>query len=290
MTPITSADALAYELYQPPQASGDPSALVVMLHGSDLPQRDFAVATGMNELAREQGFLVLYPELGMPSAPGSEWHWFELGAEERGRGESAQIAQLTLQIAARHQVDRDRIYIAGQSAGAAMAASVAASYPELYAAVGAHPGMPGRVAINLAEALAVQRQSNDEGPSLLARLSRADLAPSADVDTAVPVPTIVFHPESASQRPEVGDPPATERRRYRGSARPAAFEQPPSALSGEPAEYSLVHGNGPAWANGEPNDGSRSGAPAHGGSVGVSVAASAEMLRFFFAQPGPLRV
>jgi poly(hydroxyalkanoate) depolymerase family esterase len=255
-----------------------------MLHGGHQDPHAFAVATGMNQLAREQGFLVLYPELSQPSTPDTDWHWFERGNQARGSGESAQIAALTLDIAARNQVDPDRIYIAGLSAGAAMAASVAAAYPELYAAVGVHAGMPSRLAINLAEALAVQQQSTAEGLSLLARLSRADLAPSAGVVTAVPVPTIVFHAEQADPHIAGTDLGVVERTRFRGSPRPVPADSP---AHHDLAEHSLVHGNGAAWAGGRGPQAVAGDAADVAGRLGL--AASAEMLLFFFAQPGPPR-
>ena len=279
-----AAVPLGYELYRPAQSAGGLRPLVVMLHGGHQDPHDFAVATGMNQLAREQGFLVLYPELPQASTPETDWHWFEHANQARGSGEAAQIAALTLDIAGRNPVDPDRIYIAGLSAGAAMAASVAAAFPELYAAVGVHAGMPGRVAINLAEALAVQRQSAGQGPSLLARLSRADLAPSATVVIAVPVPTIVFHAEQADPDTEPADCGVAGRTRFRGSPRPVPSDSPGRHAL---AEHWLVHGNRPAWVGGQAAE------PAAGDEAALaakmSLAASAEMLRFFFAQAGPLR-
>ena len=138
-----------YKLYVPTQSTGQPQPLVVMLHGCTQNPDDFAVGTGMNERAREQGFCVLYPEQSQDANPQRCWNWFKHNHQRRGSGEPALIASMTQAIMKEHNIDPRRVFIAGLSAGGAMAAIVADAYPDIFAAVGVHSGLPNGAASNV---------------------------------------------------------------------------------------------------------------------------------------------
>lgn len=152
-----------FKLYVPPSGSGRARRLVVMLHGCTQNPDDFATGTGMNELGREQDFFVLYP------------------AQSRGAGEPALLASMTRAVIALHGIDPRQVYIAGLSAGGAMAAIVAAAYPYIFAAVGVHSGLASGAAGGVGEALMVMRSGMREA-------ARAGIA-----TPPTGLPTIVFH-------------------------------------------------------------------------------------------------
>ena len=178
-----------FKLYAPPGHAGRALPLVVMLHGCTQDPDDFAAGTGMNELAREQGFFVLYPAQSQDANASRCWNWFQHNHQQRGSGEPALLASLTQAVMAQHGIDARRVYIAGLSAGGAMAAIVAAAYPDTFAAVGVHSGLPRGAAGNIIEALAAMK-SGGAGLDLYAKAGRIG---NALGPPQILVPTIVFH-------------------------------------------------------------------------------------------------
>jgi poly(3-hydroxybutyrate) depolymerase len=85
------------------------------------------------------------------------WNWFDTAHQGRSAGEPAMLAALTRLIIARYPVDESRVYIAGLSAGGAMAAIVATHYPELFAALGVHSGLPTGAAKDVMSAFQAMR-------------------------------------------------------------------------------------------------------------------------------------
>jgi poly(3-hydroxybutyrate) depolymerase len=109
---------LAYRLYTPHGSPLRRMPLVVMLHGCSQSAVDFAIGTGMNRLADELGFVVLYPQQSQSANLARCWNWHKPDNQARGRGEPAVIAALTRHAMALSRANPARIYIAGLSAGA----------------------------------------------------------------------------------------------------------------------------------------------------------------------------
>ena len=159
------------------QAASGPLPLIVLLHGCKQNALDFAMGTGMNALADQHQVVVLYPEQLSKANSGGCWNWFEPAHQTRS-GEPGMIAALTRKTISASQggvqIDPNRVYIAGLSAGGAMSAVVAELYPDIFAAVGVHSGLPAGAAQSMIGAFGAMRRGSP-------------------VQTATAMPTIIFH-------------------------------------------------------------------------------------------------
>jgi poly(hydroxyalkanoate) depolymerase family esterase len=255
-----------YSLFVPQGIAPAGAPMVVMLHGASQDPADFAAGTAMNLAASRLGFVVLYPAQSSKANAHRCWSWFDARHQSRSDGEPARLAALTTHVAQRLGVNRKRVYVAGLSAGGAMAVLMGELFPELYAAVGVHSGLAPRVATDFSTALAAMRGE-----------ARPSAAPPSGV------PTIVFHGDRdttvhALNGEQVIDACVGTGGRFdstmdvgpdgRRFTRRTYLRPDGRAL----AEHWILHGAGHAWS---------------GGRIGGTFAdtrgpdASGEMLRFF---------
>jgi poly(hydroxyalkanoate) depolymerase family esterase len=135
---IVAGKRMEYWLYRPAGMQADATLpLVVMLHGCEQGAVDFAQGTRMNTLGESKGFGVLYPQQSTRAQRNRCWPWFR-SEVQAGDGEILLIAAIIRRVVARQGFDPQRVYVAGLSAGAAMAHILALRHPELVAAVGLH--------------------------------------------------------------------------------------------------------------------------------------------------------
>ncbi|MFP6561005.1 PHB depolymerase family esterase [Paraburkholderia sp. B3] len=163
-TPQRAARTLAYGLYLP-AGHDDPSGLplVVMLHGCQQSMDTFAEGTRMNLLADRHGFAVVYPEQSAQAHPHQCWHWYD-AREEAGGGEAAAVVSLVDTLVDEYGFDASRVYLAGLSAGAGLAALLAVRAPDRFAAVALHSGPAFGEARSGVQALDVMRRGLHQDP------------------------------------------------------------------------------------------------------------------------------
>ncbi len=178
-------------LADPQGEPGEPRApLLVLLHGCTQDADDMARGTRMDQLARERGVAVLYPEQSTAANATRCWNWFEPAHQRRGAGEPALIAGMIEETVRARGLDPERVFVAGISAGGALAATLAATYPDRISGVAVYSGVPFGAARGLPEALEVMG-----GEAETPNRDLADAMIDAMGDRARPVPLLVLHGE-----------------------------------------------------------------------------------------------
>lgn len=251
----SQAGARPYKLYIPSTYADQPLPLVVMLHGCTQTPDDFASGTRMNELAEERQCFVLYPEQTSAANRSRCWNWFKRGDQRRDHGEPQILAGMTREVMSRYRVEPTRVFVAGLSAGGAMAAVLGAAYPELYAAVGIHSGLACASAHDLPSALAAMRGTR----------SAASGAARDSTPAAIATPTIVFHGDGdKTVHPRNGEQVVSQAVRQHDTAGVDASAERGEVPGGRSytrtvhrdstgrivVEHWLVHGGAHAWFGG----------------------------------------
>ncbi len=216
------------------------------------------------------------------------WNWFNRKDQARDRGEPALIAGITREVMRDYEVDPHKVFIAGISAGGAMAVIMATVYPELFAAVGVHSGLAYGAAHNATSAFLALRGGT--------KRTRGRRARSTDARSDPPRRA----PRRRSSFTAIKMGPCTRATAARWSIRRSRGRRIPTVLckrrrkerttvNGRDytatiyrtrgrrpiVEYWELHGAGHAW----------SGGSASGSFTDESGPdASAEMVRFFFSQ------
>jgi poly(hydroxyalkanoate) depolymerase family esterase len=239
-----------YKVYVPSSYNGQAAPLIVMLHGCKQNPNDFAAGTGMNAIAEQNNCFVVYPAQALAANGSNCWNWFKADNQQRDWGEPSIIADITRDVMREYPIDPSRVYVAGLSAGGAMAAIMAAAYPDLYAAVGVHSGLPVGAARDVPSAFAAMKN----GPATTQRRNAR----------GAPIPVIMFHGDRDTRvHPCNGEQVLTQCVEWnetevtvhegkvphgRAFTRAVQHDCNGKAI----AEKWIVHGAGHAWSGGSP--------------------------------------
>ena len=276
-----------YKVYIPSSYSGQPLPLMVMLHGCTQNPDDFSAGTQMNAVAEEKQCFVVYPAQDQSANASKCWNWFKAVDQQRGQGEPSIIAGITEAVIAEYGLDRDKVYIAGLSAGGAMAIIMGTTYPDLYKAVGVHSGLPYAAANDLSSAMRAMR-------GVAARHARHHHGGGASQAALAAIPIIVFHGDRDTtvsalngdqliddfvRNFEQGEAVARMHVLVEDGGKPGhrTYTRTSHHVGDQPAlaEHWVIHGAGHAWAGGSANG-------SYTDASGPD--ASREMLRFFYTQ------
>ena len=162
-----------YLLYVPLGFGGlDKRPLVVLLHGCRQAPEDFAAMTRIVALADRHGWLVLLPRQSEKANTLACWNWFD-PATVAGDGEVAIVAAQVKSVQRTYGVHARRVFVAGLSAGGALAAALGVRHAEMFAGVFVHSGLACGAASSMAQAAQAMAQGPAGDPVKLAAEARA---------------------------------------------------------------------------------------------------------------------
>ena len=265
-----------FKLFVPAGQPAGPRGLVVMLHGCAQDPNDFANGTDMNRIAQAHGLAVAYPAQTRDHNGASCWNWFAPAHQMRGTGEPAILASLARGLMREFGLAPSEVFVAGLSAGGAMAVILGDTYPDVFSAVGVHSGLPRGAASTVMSALSAMRSgaapASAAGGPARSRPNRRRIVFHGDADSTV-------HPSNAPQIVLGAVGSRAPARVTPGSAAGRDYVRTQYLLPDGTVDVELwlVKGAGHAWSGGK-------AAGSYTDPRGPD--ASGEMLRFFLTRPG----
>jgi poly(hydroxyalkanoate) depolymerase family esterase len=203
------AGSRTYDVYVPAGLRRRTLApLVLLLHGCGQTPAEFADATRFPAAADRNGFLLVLPHQQSRHPPQRCWRWYEAAHQQRDAGEPAVLAGIVAQVGAeqdRWRVDPRRVYVAGLSAGGAMALTLAATHPDVFAAAGVHSAP-------------AYRSANGAGQALGAMAGRTAVPPPGPGEPAIAPTIVVQGGADGVVRPVNGDRVADQWLAHRAAA------------------------------------------------------------------------
>jgi poly(hydroxyalkanoate) depolymerase family esterase len=268
---VGAAGSVNYRIYVPADHAKRDLALVLMLHGCTQNPEDFAVGTQMNALADEFNLIVAYPHQPRNANASGCWNWFDKRHQQRGSGEPAKLAGLAQSLAQEFDIKRERTFVAGLSAGGAMAEVLAETYPELFGAVGIHSGLPYKAAGDVPSAFAAMKGTTiaGQGPRAINDVGCRKIIFHGSADATV-------HPDNGRrilERAQWGpEAPKQIELDWRTGGRRIVRTLLQDSAGSARVEHWVVEGAGHAWFGGDPRG-------TYTQDVGLD--ASRVMVRFF---------
>ena len=138
--------------------------LLVALHGCSQTGNNLSSISGWSQMAKENNFVVLYPEQRRINNPSKCFNWFNLKDITRNSGELESIINMIDHSIETYNIDPSQIYIYGVSAGAAMGVCLLATYPEYFKSGAIFAGAPYKVAVTNWQATKAMLKTVDRSP------------------------------------------------------------------------------------------------------------------------------
>jgi poly(hydroxyalkanoate) depolymerase family esterase len=147
--------------------SDSANSLVIFLHGCTQNGELLAKQSGFVALAKKHDFMLLIPQQSEKNNVKSCFNWFSEIDNEKNKGENLSIYNMIIYFREKTQVNN--IYIAGVSAGGAMASVMLVNYPELFTSAAIISGLPYPCANNLTKAISCMRNGPLEAANFLTK-------------------------------------------------------------------------------------------------------------------------
>lgn len=182
--------------------------MLVMLHGCMQLGNEFFEGTGIRQYADQMGFLVLLPQQSEDMNPYHCWNWVlpsnQIKTLGMGSNEPYLILEAIDQVRAKYGIaNNDRVYMAGMSAGAAMANIIASCYPKRVRAIALSQGVQYAAAAFTWWDIEGLKQLGAEGSIVDPEVTGLAAASCAMMGEPIPylmmgtkVPSIIFHGDS----------------------------------------------------------------------------------------------
>ncbi len=164
-----TAGTRLYDVYVPGGARRGRMPMVLLLHGCRQTGTDFGRDSGFAELADTAGFVLVMPRQEVQHQLQRCWRWYDAEHQQRDEGEPAILRGIVDDVPLvlpGGRIDRRRVFVAGLSAGGAMALILATTYPDVFAAAGVHSATAYRSAtrgVNALGAMAARGAGPDSG-------------------------------------------------------------------------------------------------------------------------------
>jgi len=166
--------------------------LLMLLHGCSHGAAHMCEISGMNDVAEANGFLVVYPEQSRRANLLRCWNWFRPEHQSRDTGEPSIMAAIVAQIRSTYNVDPERVYVAGVSAGGAMASILGATYPDVFAGIAVFAGAEFKAATTASEGFSAMKHGGPD-PARQGQLAFEVMRIGIARTKRRRMPVIVFH-------------------------------------------------------------------------------------------------
>lgn len=188
-----------YKLWVPARLEeGKPAPLLMLLHGCKVSAESMAEISGMNEVAEKNRFIAVYPEQRRRANLMKCWNWFNPRHQSRDAGEPAILAAIVEHVRTQYEIDSNRTYVAGISAGGAMAIIMGTVYADLFAGIAVCSGAEYKAATNAAQGFTTMKSGGPD-PVRQGKLAYEAMQPALARRPRTRMPVIVFH-GSADER------------------------------------------------------------------------------------------